>query len=187
MLRLTVLLVAGMFLALLIAGQDRGQLRPGLANAVADAPADPAPVAAPPAEVAAEVAPVGAPKPAPAKAPEPVASATPEPAPEPARDVVQVMEDPVFTLSALPTERLQDAAAPDAPAADTAGQILYVTADSVNVREGPSTDASVVGKLGAGEAALVVADIDGQWARIVIQGDGMEGYVALRFLSSDAP
>jgi hypothetical protein len=34
---------------------------------------------------------------------------------------------------------------------------------------------------------LVVAPVDGDWARIVIQGDGVEGYVALRYLSPEAP
>ena len=33
----------------------------------------------------------------------------------------------------------------------------------------------------------MVAAVDGQWAQIVIQGDGMEGYVALRFLTPEAP
>jgi uncharacterized protein YgiM (DUF1202 family) len=77
--------------------------------------------------------------------------------------------------------------AAEAQASRAEGQIYYVTASSVNVREAPSTEASVLGKLGAGEAALVITDVDGEWARIVIQGDGMEGYVAMRFLSADAP
>jgi uncharacterized protein YgiM (DUF1202 family) len=172
MLRLTFILIAGMFAALMIAGEDRGQLRPGLARAVADAPV---PEAAPVAVAVAVVA------------PEVVVAAAErsEPAPyvEPVREVVQAVEEPVFTLSALPTEAVPGEAA--TPSAE--GQIYYVTASSVNVREAPSTEASVLGKLGAGEAALVITDVDGEWARIIIQGDGMEGYVAMRFLSAEAP
>ena len=57
-------------------------------------------------------------------------------------------------------------------------------ADEANIAEAV---AEVLGKLGSGEAALMVASVDGEWARIVIQGDGMEGYVALRYLSAEAP
>ncbi len=193
MFRLTALLLVGMFLALLIAGEDRGQLRPGLARAALEPKVDPVAKAEPDAVVRVVEAPVIA-KTATAKtatastAAKPVAVAAA--APEPARAVVQEVEE-VFTLSNLPTEEI--------PAAETApetapemvsgveGQIMYVTANSVNVREGPSTDAPVLGKLGSGEAALVVSDVDGEWARIVIQGDGMEGFVAMRFLSAESP
>lgn len=191
MLRLTLILVAGMLLALLTAGEDRGQLRPGLARAVAEADAAPEPAKAAGTEAAADevVRVVEAPvaKRAPAAKVAPVAAvavAAPVPEPRPVREVVQEVEE-VFTLSNLPTET--PPAAPEPVAEGVEGQILYVTAASVNVRDGPSTEASVLGKLGAGEAALVVADVDGEWARIVIQGDGMEGYVALRFLGAEAP
>ena len=67
------------------------------------------------------------------------------------------------------------------------GQVWYVKADSVNVRADPSTEAEILGKLGNGEALLLVAAVDDEWAKIVIQGDGIEGYVATRFLSPVAP
>ena len=187
MLRLTMVLCAGMFAALLIAGRDNGQLRPGLAKAVAEgrltadlvAVADPVAKAEPTRMVmAATVAPVAKP------AAKVVAAAfTPVPEVAPVREVVQAVEEPVFTLSALPTEAIP-AAEPEVTAR---GKIYYVTANSVNVRQDPSTDAAVLGKLASGEAALVVADIDGEWSKIVIEGDGIEGYVATRFLSAVAP
>lgn len=176
MLRLMLLLIAGMFAALMIAGEERGQLRPGLARAAA---VPPLPEVAPAPKAVVEMAP----------APEVAVAAEvrPEPAPyvEPVRDVVGAVLEPVFTLSSLPTEAVPGADAGRERSAE--GQIHYVTASSVNVREAPSTDASVLGRLGSGEAALVITDVDGEWARIVIQGDGMEGYVALRFLSAEAP
>lgn len=50
--------------------------------------------------------------------------------------------EPVFTLSALPTVTMETEApvAEEPAAAAASGGIWYVTAGSVNVREGPSTD-----------------------------------------------
>lgn len=153
---------------------------------------------APAAAVAEEPAPVVelAAAPAPAAAADPViveAAYTPEASP-PAAPARRVIPEPVFTLSALPSlggdeARLADEAAQDTAAAAGAeeGMVWYVTAGSVNVRQGPSTDTSVVGKLSSGEAVTVVASVDADWVQIVIEGDGVEGYVAARFLSSSAP
>jgi uncharacterized protein YgiM (DUF1202 family) len=137
------------------------------------------------------------PEPAPRAAVEAVASAEPAPAPEPyVEPARKAVEDPVFTLSALGNELVPgeagtalDTAATDLPEVSEPADstIWYVNANSVNVRAEPSTEAEVVGKLTTGEAALVVAPVDGDWARIVIQGDGVEGYVALRYLSPEAP
>jgi uncharacterized protein YgiM (DUF1202 family) len=195
MLRLTLLLCAGLFAALMIAGEDRGQLRPGLAEAAAKKALDVAESPEPAAEaeavtvVAAEPAAKPAAKPVAEPAPV-VARAEPEPYVEPERQLVTEVEEPVFSLSSVGNE-----AVPDAPAQQTApevadggaGTIWYVVADSVNVRAEPSTEAEVLGKLGSGEAALLVQAVDDEWARIVIQGDGVEGFVAMRYLSPEAP
>lgn len=207
MLRLTLLLCIGMFAALMIAGEDRGQMRPGLAAAasktvapeavggaesaptdlVAARPAtDPAPVEPAPEALASELD-------APATTAETaVASAPPvEPAPyvEPERKLVVALEEPIFSLAAIGNET--PPTAPTAPQPETVaggeGTIWYVNARSVNVRAEPSTAAEVVGKLGSGEATLVVQAVNDEWARIVIQGDGVEGFVAMRYLSAEAP
>jgi uncharacterized protein YgiM (DUF1202 family) len=195
MLRLTLILCAGLFAALMIAGEDRGQLRPGLAEAAAKAAlaadsAEPAPQ--PEATVVVAAAPVTTPQaaqPAVAEVEAPVvARAEPEPYVEPARDLVTEVEEPVFSLSALGNETVPTAPEPSPEvAADGAGTIWYVVADSVNVRAEPSTEADVLGKLGSGEATLLVQAVDDEWARIVIQGDGVEGFVAMRYLSPEAP
>lgn len=193
MLRLTLILCIGMYAALMVAGEDRGQLRPGLAaatkkvlpDAASDSPAVVATAAQPrPASVVAEAEP---------ETPAPVAAeAKPsEPAPyvEPERNLVTAVEEPVFSLASVGNE-----APPSAPAApqpevmaDGEGTIWYVNASSVNVRAQPSTDAEVVGRLASGEAALVVRQANDDWAQIVIQGDGVEGFVAMRYLSAEAP
>lgn len=187
--------------------EAEGRLDEVWAEARAKANPTPTPAAAPapePVEVA-----VAAPAPEPA--PEPVAapkvtlaSNGPVIEVEAGRDTVQKVQEPVFTLSALGNEPVPgedgtdlEAAVTDAlaeagtdPAAApalNAGTIWYVTADSVNVRSSPSTEAEILDRLGNGEAALLVAAVDSEWAQIVIQGDGVEGYVALRYLSPTAP
>lgn len=191
MLRMTLILCAGMYAALMIAGVDRGQLRPGLAVAAATAGASNVargdseqiaaePVVAAPVETAAvpvvaEAAPVMETA---------VAKTAPEPYVEPARTVVTEVPEPVFSLASVGNEAVP--AAPEVPDGGE-GTIWYVNASSVNVRAEPSTDAEIVGRLASGEATLMVQAVDADWARIVIQGDGVEGFVALRYLSAEAP
>ena len=209
MLRLTLLLIVAMGFALGTLGHDVGQLRPGLAKADAEGRLDEvwaearakqaaaALVAEPVAEtVVAEVVPEPAPV-----VPEATAIAEPiqpDTVVEPVREVVQVVEEPIFTLSAfgnepIPGETASETLAEAAPApvpelsATGDGTIWYITADSVNVRATPSTDAEILGKLALGEATLMVQQVDADWARIVIQGDGVEGFVATRFLAPVAP
>jgi hypothetical protein len=201
MLRLTLILCAGLFAALMIAGEDRGQLRPGLADAAARmaVAGDDSPAPAPEAETLTVIAAAPAAKPAVAEPAAPVvASADAAPAAtvtrdayvEPVRDLVTQVEEPIFSLSAVGTEEVpatpQAQASPEVADGGT-GTIWYVVANSVNVRAEPSTEAEVLGKLGSGEAALLVQAVDSEWARIVIQGDGVEGFVAMRYLSPEAP
>jgi hypothetical protein len=213
MLRLTFLLCAGLFLALLIGGRDYGQMRPGLVQAEAKAEAEavtaeaaavetvvlasdvaPAsPVVEPEVEVAAvepEVAPVVSEPAVAAVEPEVVAPVLPAaevaevtPVPEPAAE-----DNGVFTLSNYADPVIETPVAPEAAAEPAGeGEIWYVDGSSVNVRAGPSTDDEVVGKLSRGEATLVVWREGEDWARIRIEGDGIEGYVATRFLTPEAP
>ncbi len=202
MLRLTLILCAGLFAALMIAGEDRGQMRPGLAEAAArkalDGPDSPTPAAETDTVTVVAADPVAKPgqkkpavKPAVTEPAAPVvARAEPKPYVEPVRTLVTEVKEPVFSLSAVGTETLADGPAPQASpevADGGAGTIWYVVADSVNVRAEPSTDADVLGKLVSGEATLLVQAVDADWARIVIQGDGVEGFVAMRYLSPEAP
>ncbi len=198
MLRMTLILCIGMYAALMIAGVDRGQLRPGLADAAAKAAraggsdvsgADSAEVAA--AEPAVEPAQTAAAAPvveeaAPLVEETAAAEAAPDPYVEPARTVVTEVEEPIFSLASVGNEAVPASPAPEVPDGGE-GTIWYVNASSVNVRAEPSTEAEIVGRLGSGEATLMVQAVDDDWARIVIQGDGVEGFVALRYLSAEAP
>ncbi|MGL4238339.1 SH3 domain-containing protein [Tabrizicola sp.] len=194
MFRLTLILCFGMFATLMIAGEDRGQLRPGLAEAaakkvlpgselVAGADSVVPRVTATPAVDTATARPLATEAAA-------VARAEPEPYVEPEREVVTAVEEPIFSLSAVGNEEVPAGAesepAPEA-LAEGEGTIWYVNADSVNVRAEPSTEAEILDRLGSGEATLMVQAVNDEWARIVIQGDGVEGFVALRYLSPEAP
>lgn len=188
MLRLTFLLCSGLFLVMLLGGRDFGQLRPGLAQASMDAKAAPVTAEVPAVETVALA--VVEPVPEPTPAPVPVVVPAPAIAAAVVAEAVVAPvpsgpENTVFTLSDY-----ADPAPTDAPAeAEQAseGEIWYVAGTSLNVRSGPSTNTDVVGKLTRGEATLVVWREGDDWARIRIEGDGIEGYVAMRFLTPDAP
>ena len=169
MIRLTLFLCAGIFVMLLVAGEDRGQRRDGLMVP------DTGPLAA---------------------SPRVEAAATPAPAQPlnlPAQPVMQVpvAADPIaeavaaavaatLTLPVAPVEAIAVAAK------TTAGKLRWIDAKSVNVREGPSTEFPVLGTLARGEAVLVVLEAGEGWSRVRIEGDGIEGFVASRLLT-DAP
>ena len=72
-------------------------------------------------------------------------------------------------------------------APETAMDLRYVTAQTVNVREGPSTEFPVIGKLTRGEATRLLWLEDNGWAHIILEGDGLTGFVSGDFLSADAP
>lgn len=65
--------------------------------------------------------------------------------------------------------------------------IWFVTGSRVNVREGPSTNYAVMGKVTYGEAAEIVSDPDASWVKIRIEGDGVEGFIMKRFMTDVDP
>lgn len=170
MLRLTFLLCSALFLTMLIGGRDYGQMRAGLAAAAGQTASEEKPILIRPVEVASLD----------------IVAATTNAAAQ-ASDVPIVIEPaaaPVIQPAAAPLP----AASPEvAAASDGSELLLYVTAEMVNVRSGPSTTYPVIGKLAEGEAALLVGTDEGGWAPIRIEGDGIEGFVSSRYLSSIAP
>ena len=194
MLRLTILLCSGLFLVMLLGGRDFGQLRPGLALAEVEAKAVPVATDVPVVEtVALESDSAPSPVAVDGVVQAPVAilvPIVPEAEVVPVAEVADVapvtaeLENTVFTLSNYADPAPETVAAPT-PVAQ--GEIWYVAGNSLNVRAGPSTDDAVVGKLSRGEAMLVVAREGADWAQIRIEGDGIDGYVAMRFLTPDLP
>ncbi|MDZ7907947.1 MAG: SH3 domain-containing protein [Gemmobacter sp.] len=161
MLRMLLLLSAVLFMTLLVGGRDAGQLRPGLMAKRESAPDVQMPLPAQP-EAAAYI-------------PEPVrANSLP---------VVLPMASPA------PSAAAADLAAP-ALTADTdtdTADLRYVTGRAVNVRGGPSTGHPVIGSLVQGEAVRIIHDSGNGWAHILIEGDGIDGYISTRFLSPETP
>ena len=167
MIRLTLLLCAGLYFSLLILGEDHGQKRYGLM--MADEPAK----AAPSLKIAQE----------PVKDVVFIPSQT---VMEPAKLVAAVAATPAPAPEVPVTEVAQDAAAAALPEPQIdGGRLLTVTAQQANVREGPGKSFAVVGRLAQGEQVLVVLDenpVQG-WSRVRLEGDGVEGYIATRLLS----
>ncbi|MDR7123463.1 SH3 domain-containing protein [Pseudotabrizicola sp. 4114] len=153
MIRLLLLLCAGIFVTLQIVGQDRGQTRFGL---MAD---DRQPVRTPMVRVA-------------------------EPAPVQAASGAGIVPAVFAPAQPLITPVAQPKAVE--AAVTVAEDVKYVTGRSVNVRSGPSTQNAVVGRLTRGEAVSVISDEGNGWARVRVEGDGIDGYMAISFLA-DAP
>ena len=144
--------------------------------------------------------PKAAPAPAPASA-APVARVQPKPAGSSAISAAFATanaeagagSDPLAEQSLTLALPLVDAAAPGPlPASDPAVEppadagaapaLRYVVANTVNVRTGPSADTESLTKLSRGEAVLVLPSDTPGWSMIRIEGDGLEGYIASRFL-----
>ncbi len=166
MIRLSVLLSLGLYVVLLILGQDHGQKRHGLTLAVPAAKAVPTPL--PPSVRVEQVVFVPA-----------------QPVMADAKTIAPVGAIPA---AAPPVAEVASAAqvAPPLPDPDVPGGRLFsVAADQINVRQGPGKTYSVVGTLAKGEQVLVVTEgttVAG-WSRIRLEGDGIEGYVATRLLT----
>lgn len=172
MIRLTLLLCAGLYFGFLVLGEDHGQKRHALMLAEAPPAPEPAAPEAPaplpeavvfiPAKTVMEPTPVVV-----AAAPAVIAPSEPAASPEPQVELAAAPETP----------------APEPPALDGA---LFVATTGANVRSGPGKSYGVLDSLAAGEQVLVVADdnpTDG-WLRIRLEGDGVEGYVAERLLTA---
>jgi hypothetical protein len=127
----------------------------------------------------------------------PQARPQPEPADSPAVSAAFATTGPVpedaltapgLTL-ALPAA---EATAPDDPAsqppapplagADAAPLEQYVLADSVNVRAGPSARTVSLTRLDRGDAVQVLPSDTPGWSKVRLERDGLEGFVASRFL-----
>ncbi|WP_145104719.1 SH3 domain-containing protein [Cereibacter sediminicola] len=180
MLRLTLLLCCTLFLVMLIGGRDGGKMRPGLAAAARLEP-DPQPVVTP-----VEMASLDGAGPTLTVAAE--AQSSPAPATSsPAPATIPALRTRGDRLEVLPLPARRAPAPQPMPAAppeilEARGDVRLVTADAVNVRSGPSTAFPVVGRVTRGEAVLVVDPNAKGWAPIRIEGDGVEGYMATRFL-----
>jgi len=160
-------LLAGLFLTFLIAGQDKGQLRDGLESA-AIAIVEPAVTQT---DVVAEVVFVPA---QPVARPQVVADGRPKVVPLAAAKTVT----PTVVPAAVPAPPL------------VLNQQRQIIARSANMRSGPSTRDPVLLSLQTGATVQVITDAAAEtgWTRVRIAagsagGTDIEGYIASRLLS----
>ncbi|GAA3861059.1 SH3 domain-containing protein [Celeribacter arenosi] len=73
---------------------------------------------------------------------------------------------------------------PSASGTDADERLRVVTGSRVNVRSGPSTSHDVLGQVVKAEIVAITEVAGEGWVRISVQGDGVEGYIAARFLDS---
>ncbi|PLL11904.1 hypothetical protein C0V75_13445 [Tabrizicola sp. TH137] len=156
----------GLYLALLIGGEDRGQERMGLRGAYAIDLSTPAPM---------QIA----------------APATQAPAtPEDARSILPETATATRTDSAATPALLEQAAAPAEPAFNDFNNpsvtLRTITAEAANIRDAASRNGAVIGRLERGEIVQMVEQV-GDWVHIRIEGDGIDGYVHRRLISTEAP
>lgn len=176
MIRLVMLLCAGLYVSALVLGADHGQKRYGLLLAEAH-PVVPLVSAASAETVDAKSAVF-----IPAQPVRQVVAAT-------ASDVAPAAQAQVQPEQPAQLQTVSMDITPQAqplPTPDISGGLLYtVAATQANVREGPSRSFAVVGSLTKGEQVLVVLEsqpIQG-WSRIRIEGDGIEGYISTKLLT----
>jgi hypothetical protein len=184
MFRLLILLCAGIFLTMLIAGRDHGQSRMGLTGAydIADLKPLPEPVEtvaidAPQAEPAAARSVAATPRPSAVSATT-VAYTAPagaEPAP--------LQSGLTLSLPLVAADPQPETVEPVVTGIAPVTQVGTIIGSTVNVRAEPSARAAVLDQLSRGEAVTVLGEGAPGWSIIRIEGDGLEGYVASRYLA----
>jgi uncharacterized protein YgiM (DUF1202 family) len=158
-----------LYAALWFGGEDRGQMRAGLR----DAPAE---------EAVIEQVIVAAPAPAPEpEQPVTLASAT-ELVPMLPRQPVKVMPppEPVLGIAAMTATAADQPLLPEdtltvGTAADST--LRWVAVERANVRAAANKTATVTARIDQGEAVAVLWTEPSGWARIRIEGDGVDGFI----------
>ena len=155
----------GLYLVLLIGGEDRGQERAGLRGAYAIDLAAPTPPQAP--------------------APAATLAAAPRPSEPQPTDTLRIL--PMSEVTATPAV-LEQASAPAEPAATALDSLSLrcISAEAANVRDAASRSGAVIGRLQRGEVVQMVETV-GDWVHVRIEGDGVEGFVHQSLLSTEAP
>lgn len=91
-------------------------------------------------------------------------------------------------LKRSPEYAWKDAQTPAAtPATPTDANRMFVTAASVNLRGGPSTQNAVVGKVKSGDAVTVTGAEENGWVPVLLSDNATRGYLAVKFLSPEQP
>lgn len=155
----------GIYLVLLIGGEDRGQERAGLRGAYAIDVAQPIPTEPPPSAT--------------------FIAEAPAPATTLLADTIRIL--PMAEVTPMPAV-LEQASAPAEPsvaALDTL-DLRSITAEAANIRDAASRSGAVIGRLQRGEVVQMVERV-GDWVHVRIEGDGVEGFVHRSLISESSP
>lgn len=173
MFRYLAFFAAAFYLVLLIGGEDHGQKRMGLTGAYA-----------------ANVQTPAAPLPDPTVTEQAVTERTAVMAPA---DTLRILPAP--SLSVAPADAqpaavvskasLDAQAAPD-PFNNPTVTLRTITAEAANVRDAASRNGAVISRLERGEIVQMVEQV-GDWVHIRLEGDGVDGYVHRRLISTEPP
>lgn len=165
---------AAFYLVLLIGGEDRGQQRMGLQGAYSLPEPQPAMIT-----TAADSSANSLPQPT----PKVVAQSA---APTDSLRVLPV-EDPIATIQpASLSDTSADSPGDTAPAEPLDDGTRFITADAANVRAAADRAAAVIGRLERDEIVRIL-ETSGDWVHVRIEGDGIDGYVHRRLISSAPP
>ena len=93
---------------------------------------------------------------------------------------IAVVETPEIDVNVALQEALEQQQDPPT-------NVQFVTGERVNVRQAPTTSAAVVDQVVFAEAVEVLTEPENGWVQIRIEGDGVEGFMASRFLQSNDP
>lgn len=168
MLKWLVLLCAILYAAFLIGGDDHGQMRAGLRDA--DAPEELATITVTETSATAATAAV--------KADEQPIIAT--------NLVPMLPKQPVRVLPRTETPAPLPVALTE-PAAPENTELRWVNVDRANVRAEARKGASVTGSIEHGESVLVLWTEPNGWARVRVEGDGVDGFVHQSLLTDIDP
>lgn len=97
--------------------------------------------------------------------------------------LVALLQDTTMAAPAGQESGMRSADAEDEREAEPDMILRTVTGRRVNVRQGPSTSYDVVGQVIEAEIVRVVSDPQQDWVKILVEGDGVEGYMSTRFLA----
>ncbi len=173
MIRLTLLLTAGLVGAMLVFGtEEPGLARAEIAQTVLEGDGVAVVVSEPVVETVIE------------PAVEPVARARAETV-----DMTQPKLISFLSAADAPADAVLETSAKVEAAPETAApqELLYVTGSRVNLRAGPSTGHAVLGKLGRGDVAVLLGPGPEGWTRIRDIETGSVGFMSSDFLSPRDP
>lgn len=182
MLRLLILFGITFYGVMIVFGEDRGQLRAGLRDApMATGPAAAPVVVADSAEAQPAAPLVAVPDQAQRILPMPQDNVATQPSPMPT--AVELAEQALLQTASIPIEIATETVTETVTGTATetglpaTATLRWVAVDSANVRAQPGRYGAIAGRVERNDVVQVLWMEDNGWARIRMEGDGVDGFV----------